>query len=146
VKLTKEQTEIYAKLEAAGFYVGARNPLLNQAFSGQFMVADLNEWDGKASESAADGPPCIVGDDLANLIDDAASWLADDSPPLRTVYDILFQEYVAVSGGEPDSDMDSALQTIGRYMDQNLAIEQFHRELKFMADVFTRAANELGDV
>lgn len=48
-------------LEGQGFIVGVRAPTRNPAFAGKFMVADGMDDDGY----------CIVGDDLAKLIDEA---------------------------------------------------------------------------
>jgi hypothetical protein len=58
-------------LRAAGFIVGPREPRLNTAFLGKFMVAELYDESDLPTEDARHGPRCIVGDDLAYLIDQA---------------------------------------------------------------------------
>jgi hypothetical protein len=58
------------ELQTIGMFVGARDPNLNQAFSGRYMVAEPYE-PGTVTEAASNGPWCIVGDDLAELVNDA---------------------------------------------------------------------------
>jgi hypothetical protein len=55
-----------------GFVVGLRDPRLNTDFPGQFMVVDdLHEESELPTRDGSNGPWCIVGDDLAKLIDEA---------------------------------------------------------------------------
>lgn len=67
------------ELKAAGYFCGARDPLLNTAHKGRFMVtlADLSDYE-LPTESACNGPECIVGDNLERLICDAWNcWIED---------------------------------------------------------------------
>lgn len=65
-------------LQAAGFVVGKRDPNMNRAFAGRFMVAEAYEL-GTMQDDAqgGDGVWCIVGDDMATLIREAFSFFAD---------------------------------------------------------------------
>lgn len=73
----RERTEfIRQKLERHGFVIGDRDRNLNSAFSGRYMVAEAYE-PGTRTRDAGDGPWCIVGDDLALLIDEAGSFWVD---------------------------------------------------------------------
>lgn len=59
------------RLEAAGFYIGPRNPNRNRAFKGKYMVAQSNPPD-LVTDDARHGGFCVVGDDLDELIAHAA--------------------------------------------------------------------------
>lgn len=74
-ELTTFQREEKARLEAMGFIVGERDPNMNTAFTGAFMVAEPYE-PGYTQPDAmgGDGVWCIVGDDLGHLIEDAGSF------------------------------------------------------------------------
>src|SRR5271156_50463 len=56
-----------AKLESYGFTCGPRDPRLNRAFKGKFMVVENHDESELPTDSGADGPWCIVGDDLPAL-------------------------------------------------------------------------------
>lgn len=58
-------------LEKAGFTVGARNPHLNTAFKGCFMVVEPYDESELPTEDGRNGPWCIVGDNLDALIVEA---------------------------------------------------------------------------
>lgn len=61
------------RLEAAGFIVGKRDPAMNTAFTGQFMVSE--EYDeGHTQPDGSGGIWCIVGDDLNALIETASQF------------------------------------------------------------------------
>lgn len=65
-------------LKQRGFVVGKRDPRLNRAFKGRFMVAEPYKR-GIATDDARHGPWCIVGDNLAALITTACQyWDLDD--------------------------------------------------------------------
>ena len=78
--MTEEQEHRAATLRSKGFFIGPRNPLLNTAFRGRFMVTDFDEQDGwkLPTKDARNGPRCIVGDDLPALIDDAYECFCHD--------------------------------------------------------------------
>lgn len=61
-------------LQAAGFVVGPRDPNMNRAFKGQYMVAEPYEA-GTIQDDAegGDGVWCIVGDDIIVLLREAIS-------------------------------------------------------------------------
>jgi hypothetical protein len=58
-------------LLAYGYEVGKRNPQLNTDFKGAYMVAESYEDSELPTRDGSNGPWCIVGDDLDNLIDRA---------------------------------------------------------------------------
>lgn len=61
-----------AELASNGYTLGAREPKLNTNHLGVFMIVEaLGEWDGKPTPDGANGPWCIVGDDLAAMIEEA---------------------------------------------------------------------------
>lgn len=65
-------------LRALGFQIGARDPNLNRAFKGKFMVAEArNPEDPYPTDDAGDGVFCIVGDNLDYLIDQAFNYHRD---------------------------------------------------------------------
>lgn len=58
-----------------GFIVGDRDPRLNMAFTGKFMVAEKYEDSQLPTDDAQYGPWCIVGDNLEELVETAfAHW------------------------------------------------------------------------
>lgn len=60
------------ELKNMGWLVGERDPNMNRAFAGQFMVAEpLAEGDPYPTADASDGRFCIVGDDLEALAREA---------------------------------------------------------------------------
>lgn len=66
-------------LESYGFTIGKRDPNLNSAFDGKFMVAEEYKA-GTKTRDAANGPWCIVGNDLEYLIEQAARFWCDLIP------------------------------------------------------------------
>jgi|HubBroStandDraft_2_1064218.scaffolds.fasta_scaffold168171_3 hypothetical protein len=72
--LTREQERKAAELREHGFTIGKRNPLINTAFQGRYMVAVLESWDGRPTEDARPLPFATVGADLGELIDSAYSF------------------------------------------------------------------------
>jgi hypothetical protein len=65
-------------LEAYGFVIGPRDTRLNRRYPGAFMVADSYEDSETPTEDGSNGPWCIVGDDLGDLITTAFSVWAED--------------------------------------------------------------------
>lgn len=64
------------RLKAAGLIVGGRDPNMNRAFEGRFMVCEpLNPGDPYPTDDASDGRFCLVGDDLEALAITAAAHL-----------------------------------------------------------------------
>jgi hypothetical protein len=62
------------KLEEMGYFCGPRDARLNTDFPGAFMVTEDDFEEGHyklPTRDASNGPWCIVGDDLAELIDEA---------------------------------------------------------------------------
>lgn len=66
-----EIQEMRATLEQHGFTVGARDPRVNRAFTGKFMVIEQHEDSQLPTDDARNGPWAIVGDDLDDLIEQA---------------------------------------------------------------------------
>lgn len=58
-------------LRAQGFTVGTRDARLNTNYPGAFMVVEGHEDSELPTEDGRNGPWCIVGDDLAALVDQA---------------------------------------------------------------------------
>jgi len=56
-------------LLAYGYEVGNRNPRVNTDFVGAYMVVESYDESELPTQDGRDGPWCIVGDDLDNLID-----------------------------------------------------------------------------
>jgi hypothetical protein len=63
-------------LLSRGFIIGKRDPRLNQAHKGKYMVAEDYKL-GTHTEVGHDGVWCIVGDDLDKLIIEAYDTFAD---------------------------------------------------------------------
>lgn len=55
-------------LESYGFTVGDRDPRLNTDFTGKFMVVEPYDERDLPTKDASNGPWCVVGDDLEELI------------------------------------------------------------------------------
>ena len=73
--LTPTQLEDKASLEKLGFIVGVRDPKMNTAFLGKYMVSEhYEENHTQVDGGQAHSVWCIVGDNLALLIEDAASF------------------------------------------------------------------------
>lgn len=70
-------TQIRA-LQDAGFIVGKRDPNMNRAFGGRYMVAEHYPA-GTIQDDAqgGDGVWCIVGNDMAALLRDALSFFPE---------------------------------------------------------------------
>ena len=62
-----------AWLEANGFIVGERDPAMNSAYAGRYMVAEHYE-PGHAQEDGDGGVWCIVGDCLEFLIEETVNF------------------------------------------------------------------------
>lgn len=67
-----------AFLQSRGFTVGERDPRLNTAFKGAFMVVESHEESELPTEDGRNGPWCIVGDNLDELVDRAYDNWAED--------------------------------------------------------------------
>ena len=67
-----------AALEKMGFVIGKRDPNMNRAFAGRYMVAESYDA-GTIQDDAqgGDGVWCIVGDHLEGLITEAAQFWCD---------------------------------------------------------------------
>lgn len=64
-------TKMVNHLQERGFYIGIRDPKRNKAFKGKWMVAE--QVDIQIETDCADqGGYCVVGDDMNELIRDAA--------------------------------------------------------------------------
>lgn len=57
-----------ACLEAYGYTVGDRDPRANTNYAGRFMVIEAHEADELPTKDGRNGPWCVVGDNLNNLI------------------------------------------------------------------------------
>lgn len=70
-------------LQSYGFAVGKRDPRLNTRFPGAFMVCEVSDEEELTrdydlpTEDGANGPWCVVGDDLAALVEQAMDLAAD---------------------------------------------------------------------
>ncbi len=67
-----------AYLKAFGFIVGKRDPRLNRNYAGKFMVVEAHDEDELPTNDGANGPWCIVGNNLTELIDKAYEVWCDD--------------------------------------------------------------------
>lgn len=65
-------------LEAMGFIVGPRDPHLNRKYPGGFMVVESHEESELPTDDGSNGPWCIVGDDLDELVEEAYRVWADE--------------------------------------------------------------------
>jgi hypothetical protein len=64
-----------------GFVVGERNPLINMLYPGEFMVAESHEQSDLPTQDGANGPWCIVGEDLPALVNEAwGNWVDEYEP------------------------------------------------------------------
>lgn len=59
----------HRELEAAGFFVGKRDPNRNRVFKGSFMICE--NLDVGPTDCAKTGGYCITGDNLPRLIETA---------------------------------------------------------------------------
>lgn len=55
-------------LESHGWIVGPRDARLNTDYPGQFMVVEPHDESELPTKDGRDGPWCVVGDDLDELI------------------------------------------------------------------------------
>lgn len=60
-----------ATLEDLGFIIGERDPRINTNYPGKFMVCEAHEQSELPTKDGRNGPWCIVGDNLDELIDQA---------------------------------------------------------------------------
>jgi len=67
------------QLRAIGLIVGRRDPRRNTAFRGRYMVAEPIDPELLPTESARVGGYCIVGDNLAALVNEAHGWFQVES-------------------------------------------------------------------
>jgi len=58
-------------LEDYGFVIGERDPRLSTDYSGKYMVAESYDEDELPTRDGSNGPWCVVGDNLDELIKDA---------------------------------------------------------------------------
>ena len=63
-------------LESYGFKIGDRDPKMNTAFEGRYMVAEAYEA-GHTQEDGSGGVWCVVGHDLDELVETAAGFWTD---------------------------------------------------------------------
>lgn len=64
-----------AFLRSYGWHVGERDPRLNTDFAGKFMCCEPFGEDETPTRDGSNGPWCIVGDDLSDLIATAHDFL-----------------------------------------------------------------------
>ncbi len=69
-----------ACLRLYGFVVGPRDPLINRHYRGAWMVAEAHEPSELPTDDGSNGPWCVVGDDLHQMVDDAFDFLAGSQP------------------------------------------------------------------
>ena len=63
------------KLREYGFIVGDRDPRLNTDHPGRFMVSEPADGKAVPTKDGSNGPWCIVGDNLDDLVIEAyAAW------------------------------------------------------------------------
>ncbi len=68
-------------LESYGWTVGERNPRINTDFPGAFMCVEPYDEDELPTKDGSNGPWCITGDNLEELIDEAHEFLTDFIDP-----------------------------------------------------------------
>lgn len=61
--------EKVAMLRQHGFTVGPRDPRLNTRFPGSLMVVEAHDERDLPTEDGRNGPRCVVGDNLVELVD-----------------------------------------------------------------------------
>ena len=66
---TRTLEEMTQFLVSYGWRIGQRDPRLNTNYPGQYMVVEAYEESDLPTEDGRDGPWCIVGDDLAMLVE-----------------------------------------------------------------------------
>lgn len=66
-----------AYLRQQGWTVGDRDPRLNTKFPGRFMCVEEHEESELPTEDGSNGPWCIVGDDLEDLVRRAYDFVID---------------------------------------------------------------------
>lgn len=66
-----------AFLDECGFLIGPRIAILNTNYPGRFMVLESPEDVTGPTEDGTNGPWCIVGDDLSELIATAFDFALD---------------------------------------------------------------------
>ena len=72
-----------ALLRGSGFLVGDRDPGMNRAFSGRFMVAEPpGPDDPYPTDDASDGRYCVVGDNLVALAAATIEFFGLSVPPV----------------------------------------------------------------
>lgn len=64
-------------LKGLGWTVGPRDPRVNTAFAGQYMVCQPHEPHELPTRDASQGPWAVVGDDLADLVCEAWTFIND---------------------------------------------------------------------
>ena len=83
--MTIQTAHKIAVLESYGFTVGERDPRLNTDYEGAFMVVEASYHDIGDYElptaNGANGPWCVVGDDLDELVETAYDYLVGLEPP-----------------------------------------------------------------
>jgi hypothetical protein len=62
-------------LKEHGFTVGVRDHRLNTNYAGAFMVVEAHEQSELPTEDGRNGPWCVVGDSLSELIDQGFDYL-----------------------------------------------------------------------
>ncbi len=71
------QDEKIAFLKSYGYIVGDRDSRLNTNYPGKFMVSEPYEECEFPMEQYQNGPWCIVGDDLEELVNEGHEFLLD---------------------------------------------------------------------
>lgn len=72
IEMTITHDEKVAALRNLGFVVGERDPRLNTNYPGAFMVVEAGYTEDELpTEDGSNGPWCIVGHDLTELVREA---------------------------------------------------------------------------
>lgn len=64
----KTLSEMRVVLEDFGFVIGNRDPRLNTNYPGRYMVVEAHDESELPTEDGRNGPWCVVGDDIDELI------------------------------------------------------------------------------
>jgi hypothetical protein len=77
-EMTNEEKKAF--LERRGWTVGARDPRLNTDYPGEFMAVEPHEESELPTRDGANGPWCVVGNDLPVLVDEAYAFQKTAAP------------------------------------------------------------------
>lgn len=72
-----------AALKSWGYTVGPRDARLNRNYEGLYMIVEAHDESELPTDDGANGPWCIVGNDLGKLVNEAYSvWKGEHLPPV----------------------------------------------------------------